>query len=51
MISLAQQDRSDILTQISKGKTEEEAVAPYLTEEYFQKWYDDTKQQLSQYCK
>ena len=46
MITLAVADRETILAEVSAGKAEEEACAPYLTEEYFKKWYDDTKKQL-----
>lgn len=46
MIKLAVADRDNIIAQVASGATEEEVLAPYLTDEYFKQWYEDTKQQL-----
>jgi multiple sugar transport system substrate-binding protein len=50
LLELAQKDRSDIVKQIAKGKKEEEVLSPYLTDDYFKAWYEDTKASLSEYC-
>lgn len=46
MIHQAVEDRETIAANIEAGSPEEEAWEPYITEECFTKWYEDTKAQL-----
>ena len=43
---LARADREKIETQIQAGMSNEEAITPYLSDEYFETWYDKTKSEL-----
>ncbi|MDY3618375.1 extracellular solute-binding protein [Agathobaculum sp.] len=46
MFDLAKADRAQVLAEIAKGVSPEEAAAPYLTDEYFDAWYQATKAKL-----
>ena len=45
----AQQDRDTVLERISEGQTAEEAEADFLSDEYFEKWYQDVLSELQAY--
>ena len=46
MIDLAIADQETVNQQIANGADREEALAPYLTDEYFTQWYEDLKHQM-----
>lgn len=50
MINLAKANREKILLDIKNGKSEGEALKPYLTETRFEKWFDSLKSQLETIC-
>lgn len=50
MIDLAIADQETVNQQIANGADREEALAPYLTDEYFTQWYEDLKHQMHEIC-
>lgn len=50
MIDLAKENRESILEGIKKGKSEAEALKPYLSEAVFENWLEDMKSQLETIC-
>lgn len=50
MIELAIQDREAVDTAIASGVPRDEALAPYLTEDYFLQWYESLTQELTTVC-
>ena len=50
MIDLAMADREEVMKQIANGSSREDALAPYLTDEYFTQWYEDLKYQMDEIC-
>lgn len=51
MCDLAKQDRLAVQENLEKGMTLDEAVSVFETDEYFEKWYEDTKEQLEELVK
>ena len=49
MGDLASADRDTVLARIAAGQSAEAAVAEFLTDDYFEKWYQATLAQLQQY--
>lgn len=49
MSDQATQDREKVVELLQAGKSLEEAVAEYVTDEYFDRWYEKTLQQLQKY--
>lgn len=47
---LANADRAAVKEQIEAGVSADDAEAPYLTEEYFQNWYQDLSSKLNGYA-
>lgn len=47
MSNLAEQDRGMVLENLDAGMGLEEAVSQFETDAYFEKWYEDTKAQLT----
>ena len=45
----ASADRDTVLERIAAGQSAEAAVAEFLTDDYFEKWYQATLAQLQQY--
>ena len=45
----AQKDRDTVLERISEGQTAEEAEADFLSDDYFEKWYQDVLSELQAY--
>lgn len=45
----ANADRDTVLERIAAGQSAEDAVAEFLTDDYFEKWYQSTLAQLQQY--
>lgn len=50
MIDLAIQDCEAIQSAVASGTSREDALAPYLTDEYFQQWYQDLKSKMDKIC-
>lgn len=50
MTELAAADAQNIKEKTEQGMSQEEALQPYLTEEHFEQWYEDTKEQLNEVC-
>lgn len=46
MCDLAEQDRQTVQENLKQGMTLDEAASQFETDEYFEKWYEDTKSQL-----
>ena len=46
---LAAADRDTVLAAIGTGQSAEEAEAPFLTDDYFETWYQGICSQLAQY--
>ena len=42
----AREDRQEIEESLASGTSYEDALAPYLTDEYFENWYEETKAEL-----
>lgn len=42
----AAKDRAQVVAHISSGMSREDAVKPFITDENFEQWYQDTKRQL-----
>ncbi|MGI5947111.1 MAG: extracellular solute-binding protein [Lachnospiraceae bacterium] len=51
MKNLARQDREIVQENLKAGMTLDEAVSSFETEEYFEKWYEETKAQLLELVK
>ena len=49
MSDLADADRKIVQERIDAGQTMEEAAEEFLTDEYFDSWYDDTLTKLQAY--
>ena len=49
MSDLASADRDTVLERIAAGQSAEAAEAEFLTDDYFEKWYQSTLAQLKQY--
>ena len=49
MGDLASADRDTVLARIAAGQSAEDAVAEFLTDDYFEAWYQATLAQLQQY--
>ena len=49
MGDLASADRDTVLERIAAGQSAEAAEAEFLTDDYFEKWYQSTLAQLQQY--
>lgn len=47
LIETAQKDRNAVEQAIADGKTLEEAIQPYASDQYFQKWFQNTSNELS----
>lgn len=50
MIDLAIQDRKAILAAVAGGASEQEASAPYLSERYFDMWFEKLTKQINEIC-
>ncbi len=48
---LARQDRETVQKQINEGISAEKAMADYLSDDYFEKWYSGIKTELENYLK
>lgn len=46
---IAQQDRETVEERISQGQSAEEAEAEFLTDEYFEQWYQNVLSELQAY--
>ena len=46
MSDLAAADRKTVAGRLSEGMTLEEAAAPFLTDDYFEQWYSETRTSL-----
>lgn len=50
MVDLAIKDAQSVAEQTAQGVAREEALEPYLTEAYFEAWYEDFQNQLHEVC-
>jgi len=50
MTDLAQADRAAVVDRLAQGDTLDAAAAPYLTDEYFDAWYQDTLSRLEAFA-
>lgn len=49
MLDLAVADREQIIAKLESGKVEEDVLPKYLSEEHFEQWYTQLKDELTQY--
>lgn len=50
MLELAYKDREEILARIQAGDDKDEALKPYLTDDYFKQWFQNLEQELNNVC-
>ena len=46
MSDRASADREEVISRLASGMSLEEAVAEFVSDEYFDSWYEDTVKQL-----
>lgn len=50
MSDLAARDRQAVVDRLAQGQSMEEALEEFLSDEYFDAWYEDTRRELEKYC-